>query len=103
MSKEKKGEMKANGTVETTWDFVFRRVDGSECALHPDFTKNRITYREVRRADDEEGLAWLFRRQDPQVPNAGPGNSDGPGTFQRMTRQTKDRSLKWDSRTFQVG
>jgi hypothetical protein len=106
MSKEKKREMKANGTVATTWDFVFRRVDGSECALHPDFLKNRITYREVRRADDEEGLDWLFRRQprqrrqDPQVPNAGPGNSDGPGTFQRMIRQTEDKVLQWDIGSF---
>ena len=100
MPEEKKREIEANGTVEATWDFVIRRVDGSECALHPDFSKNRITYGEVRRADDEEGLAWLFRRQDPQVPNAGPGNSDGPGTFQRMIRQTEDKSLQWDMGSF---
>ena len=100
LSNEKKDEMKTNGTRETTWDFVLCRRDGSECALHPDFSKNRITYGEVRRADDEEGLAWLFRRQDPQVPNAGPGNSDGPGTFQRMIRQTEDKSLQWDMGSF---
>jgi hypothetical protein len=102
MSEQKKREMKANSTVETTWDFVFRRVDGSECALHPDFSRNRITYREVRGPDEEERLAWLFRRHDPQVPKAGPGKSDGPGTFQRMIRQTEDERLKWNSESFNV-
>ena len=98
MTAEKKRELKAHDTYEKTWDFVFCRVDGSECALHPDLKKNSITYREVRGPDREQ-----VRTIAPLVPKAGPGKSDGPGTFQRMTRQTKDRSLKWDSRTFQVG
>ena len=95
VSKEKKGEMKANGTVMTTWDFVFRRVDGSECALHPDYSKNIITYREVRGPGGQQ-----LRTTAPLVPKAGPGESDGPGTFQRMIRQTEDKRLKWDIRSF---
>jgi len=95
VSEEKKREMKANGTVETTWDFVFRRVDGSECALHPDYTRNLITYREVRGPGGEQ-----LRTTAPLVPKAGPGKSDGPGTFQRMIRQTEDKRLQWDIRSF---
>ena len=95
VSEEKKAEMKAHGTVETTWDFVFGRVDGSECALHPDYSKNLITYREVRGPGGEQ-----LRRTAPLVPKAGPGKSDGPGTFQRMIRQTEDKRLKWDVGSF---
>ena len=95
MSEEKKRETKANGTVETTWGFVFRRVDGSECALHPDHSKNLITRREVRGPGGEQ-----LRTTAPLVPKAGPGKSDGHGTFKRMTRQTADKSLKWDISTF---
>ena len=95
VSEEKKLEMMANGTVATTWDFVFRRLDGSECALHPDRTKNLITYRDVRGPDGAQ-----VRTIAPLVPKAGPGKSDGHGTFKRMTRQTADKSLKWDISTF---
>ena len=48
LSEEKKAEMKENGTVAPTWEFVFRRLDGSECALHPEYKRNAIAYREVR-------------------------------------------------------
>ena len=92
---EKKREIEANGTVEATWDFVIRRVDGSECALHPDLKKNSITYREVRGPDREQ-----VRTIAPLVPKAGPGKSDGPGTFRNMVRQTEDTSLRWDISTF---
>ena len=95
MTAEKKRELKANGTYEKTWDFVFCRVDGSECALHPDLKRNSITYREVRGPDREE-----VRTIAPLVPKAGPGKSDGPGTFQRMIRQTEDKRLKWHSPSF---
>ena len=95
LSKEKKDEMKTNGTVETTWDFVLCRRDGSECALHPDFNKNSITYREVRGPGGEQ-----LRTTAPLVPKAGPGKSDGPGTFQRMIRQTEQKRLKFDTESF---
>ena len=95
VSEEKKLEMMANDTVATTWDFVFRRLDGSECALHPDRTKNLITYRDVCGPDGAQ-----VRTIAPLVPKAGPGKSDGRGTFKRMTRQTADKSLKWDISTF---
>ena len=94
LSKEKKDEMKANGTVATTWDFVFCRVDGSECALHPNFKRNSITYREVC------GPGGDPLRTTSLVPRAGPGKSDGRGTFQCMIRQTEDKCLKWDINTF---
>jgi hypothetical protein len=97
MSEEKKREMKANGTVETTWDFVFRRVDGSECALHPNYSNNLITYREVRGPGGEQ-----LRTIAPLVPKAGPGKSDGRGTFQRMIRQTEGKRLKWESVSFNI-
>ena len=97
MSEQKKREMKANSTVETTWDFVFRRVDGSECALHPNYSNNLITYREVRGPGGEQ-----LRTIAPLVPKAGPGKSDGRGTFQRMIRQTEDKRLKWDSGSFNI-
>ena len=95
LSKEKKGEMKANGNVATTWDFVFRRVDGSECALHPSYSKNSITYREVSGPGGGQ-----LRRIAPQVPKAGPGKSDGAGTFKRVTGQTGDALLKWETTSF---
>ena len=95
VSEEEKGEMKANGTVATMWDFVFRRVDGSECALHPDYSKNLITYREVRGPGGEQ-----LRTTAPLVPKAGPGKSDGHGTFQRMVRQTEQKRLKFDTESF---
>ena len=94
LSEEKKREMEANGTVVTTWDFVFRRVDGSECALHPSFRRNSITYREVC------GPGGDPLRTTSLVPRAGPGKSDGRGTFQCMIRQTEDKCLKWDINTF---
>ena len=92
---EKKRNLKANGEVETTWDFLFRRVDGSECTLHPDYKQNKIAYREVRAPGGER-----LRTTAPLVPKAGPGKSDGPGTFQFMIRQTADDTLKWDHTSF---
>ena len=70
-------------------------VDGSECTLHPDYKQNKIAYREVRAPGGEQ-----LRTTAPLVPKAGPGKSDGPGTFQAMIRQTADHTLKWDQRSF---
>ena len=95
MTAEKKRELKANATYEKTWEFVFCRVDGSECALHPSYTKNLVTYREVRGPRGEQ-----LRTTAPLVPKAGPGKSDGPGTFQRMICQAEDKRLKWNSESF---
>ena len=95
LSKEKKDEMKTNGTLETTWDFLLCRRDGSACALHPDFSKNSITYREVRGPGGEQLCTTA-----PLVPKAGPGKSDGHGTFQRMVRQTEQKRLKFDTESF---
>ena len=93
--KEKKDEMKANDAVETTLDFVLCRRYGSECALHPDFNKNSITYLEVRGPGGEQ-----LRTTAPLVPKAGPGKSDGPGTFQSMIRQTEQKRLRFDTESF---
>ena len=95
MTAEKKRELKAHDTYEKTWDFVFCRVDGSECALHPDLKKNSITYREVRGPDREQ-----VRTIAPLVPKAGPGKSDGHGTFQRMVRQTEQKRLRFETESF---
>ena len=95
LSEEKKAEMKANGTVAPTWDFVFRRLDGSECALHPEYKRNAIAYREVRGPGGEPS-----RTTAPRPPKAGPGKTDGPGTFQHMIGQTADKHLKWEIASF---
>ena len=97
MTAEKKRELKAHDTYEKTWDFVFCRVDGSECALHPDLKKNSITYREVRGPDREQ-----VRTIAPLVPKAGPGKSDGAGTFKRVTGPTGDALLKWETTSFRT-
>jgi len=95
MSNEEKRAKSAKDEVEKMWDFVIVRADGSECALHPSFTKNHLGYRDVR---GPGGV--LMRTGPPQVPKAGPGKSDGHGTFKRMKKNAVDRTLKWDIGTF---
>ena len=55
-------------------DFVIWRNDGSRLYMHPSWTKTKI--------DCHEGIP----NRPAQVPKAGVGKSDGPGTFTRMVR-----------------
>ena len=54
------------------WDFVVTRLDGTRVRFHPSLTNSRIGISD---------FAAPFERDGPQ---AGPGKSDGRGTFRRM-------------------
>ena len=53
------------------WDVVMVRADGSECALHPSFTKSHLDYRDVR------GPGGVLMRTGP------PGSEGRPGQVRR--------------------
>ena len=64
----------AHGRKLPLVDFVIWRNDGSRLYMHPSWTKTKI--------DCHEGIP----DRPAQVPKAGVGKSDGPGTFTRMVR-----------------
>ena len=54
------------------WDFVVTRVDGSRIRFHPQLKNKKIGMSDLRTPMERDG------------PMAGPGKSDGKGTFRRM-------------------
>ena len=66
------------------WDFVLECGDGTLVFLHPNFGNTKFG---ARRGEPE---------RDNQLPRGGPGGSDGPGTFTRITQKQAERILKFD-------
>ena len=66
------------------WDFVLECGDGTLVFLHPNFGNTKFG---ARRGEPE---------RDNQLPRGGPGGSDGPGTFTRITQKQVERVLKFD-------
>ena len=67
------------------WDFVLTRDDGSGLRLHPQWSSTKV---ETYAVEGGEGL---------QVPRAGLGESDGPGTYRRYKEAGNQRSLRFDA------
>ena len=78
-SKNKKGE------IVRTWDFVLYRDDGIQFWMHPEWTKTRFQCK--------VGM----KPRDHTVPKAGPGGSDGPGTYKHFTQKDVDFYLQFDA------
>ena len=62
------------GVRPPVWDFVAGMADGSEWRLHPRFQRGKVDI-----------AKWDGGAFDSPIPAAGPGNSDGPGTYKRIT------------------
>ena len=66
------------------WDFVLTRSDGMLIGLHPSYGNNKV--------ECKFGLPGT----DDQVPAAGPGGSDGRGTYRHFIYKYVDTILKFD-------
>ena len=89
-----KQKMRDEGEFFTIWDFVVYRTDGSAIALHPQNKSIEIHYRQVLAPGGND----IRAAQELSCPRAGPGNSDGKGTFKRHKQQPYDGKVFFDLR-----
>ena len=68
------------------WDFVLKRSDGTAVRLHPEWSTNKIPTFAV---EGEEVI---------QIPSAGLGMSDGPGTFRYYKEVGQEQMLRFGRR-----
>ena len=68
------------------WDFVLKRSDGTAVRLHPEWSTNKIPTFAV---EGEEVI---------QIPSAGLGMSDGPGTFRYYKKLGQEEELRFGRR-----
>ena len=68
------------------WDFVLKRSDGTAVRLHPQWSTNKIPTFAV---EGEEAI---------QIPSAGLGMSDGPGTFRYYKEVGQEQMLRFGRR-----
>ena len=74
------------GPQLTKWDFVLKRSDGTAVRLHPEWSTNKIPTFAV---EGEEVI---------QIPSAGLGMSDGPGTFRYYKELGQEEELRFGRR-----
>ena len=65
------------------WDFVLTRDDGSGLRLHPQWSSTKV---ETYAVEGGEGL---------QLPRAGLGESDGPGTYKKFKEAGSQKILRF--------
>ena len=74
------------GPQLTVWDFVLKRSDGTAVRLHPQWSTNKIP-------------TFAVEGQEPtQIPFAGLGMSDGPGTFRYYKELGQEQELRFGRR-----
>ena len=74
------------GPQLTKWDFILKRSDGTAVRLHPEWSTNKIPTFAV---EGEEVI---------QIPSAGLGMSDGPGTFRYYKEVGQEQMLRFGRR-----
>ena len=74
------------GPQLAVWDFVLKRSDGTAVRLHPQWSTNKIP-------------TFAVEGQEPtQIPFAGLGMSDGPGTFRYYKELGQEQELRFGKR-----
>ena len=74
------------GPQLAVWDFVLKRSDGTAVRLHPQWSTNKIP-------------TFAVEGQEPtQIPFAGLGMSDGPGTFRYYKELGQEEELRFGRR-----
>ena len=74
------------GPQLAVWDFVLKRNDGTAVRLHPQWSTNKIP-------------TFAVEGQEPtQIPSAGLGMSDGPGTFRYYKELGQEEELRFGRR-----
>ena len=68
------------------WDFILKRSDGTAVRLHPEWSTTKIPTFAV---EGEEAI---------QIPSAGLGMSDGPGTFRYYKEVGQEQMLRFGRR-----
>ena len=67
------------------WEFMLKRNDGTVCYLHPNLSDTTVAYYEDPLTPNLE------------VPQGGLGGSNGPGYFQKRTREQIKKTLRFDA------
>ena len=67
------------------WEFMLKRNDGTVCYLHPNLADTKVAYYEDPLTPNLE------------VPKGGLGGSNGPGYFQKRTREQIKKTLRFDA------
>ena len=67
------------------WDFILMRDDGSCVSLHPNFSSTRFAAK------------FSEPDVDHEIPRAGRGRSEGPGTYKYYTNKQVDATLRFDA------
>ena len=68
------------------WDFILARDDGSSASLHPQFSCTKFPCK------------FSEPEMDHEVPRAGRGRTDGPGTYKLYKTKQMDAKLQFDKK-----
>ena len=85
----KAGVKPASQTLRRIWDFVLHREDGTSIRLHPDWKGTKVgTF---------DGCGHM---EPVPLPKAGPGGTDGRGTFKYYKQGSNKHTLRFDMSKF---